>query len=121
MRSFQATSCRHFSLTIQLIVDLTCHKKLLQKNPGQYQKMEREIDKDENYWYNLMYEIEIKKASQAFYNVSVFRFVNQSMLTLAKLSTPILSLKYSNLTFLNSLVKISTNCFNEKKSWTPPH
>ncbi len=47
MRSFQATSCKHFSLTIQLIVDLTCHKKLLQKYPRQYKKMEREIAKDE--------------------------------------------------------------------------
>jgi len=63
-----------------------------------------------------MYEIEIKKAFQAFYNVSVFLFVNQSMLTLAKLSTPILSLKHSNLTFPNSLVKILTNCFYEKKN-----
>ncbi len=80
MRSFQATSCKHFSLTIQLIVDLTCHKKLLQNNPRQYQKMEREIAKDENYWYSLMYEIEIKKASQAFYNVSVFIFVKKKCL-----------------------------------------
>jgi hypothetical protein len=61
-----------------------------------------------------MYEIQIKNASQAFYNVSVFLFVNQSMFTLAKLNTPILSLKYSNLAFPNSLVKISTNCLNEK-------
>jgi hypothetical protein len=44
LRSCQATSYRHFSLAIQLIVNLTCQKKLLQKNPRQYQKMEREID-----------------------------------------------------------------------------